>query len=212
MLIVYKIYWPDLSSSTSEIMSPFKLKGITSSNLLLTKIEGERVILSPVSDVHAQDIFREFSKNITRYMIPNSINEIAQADEFIETSRKNMESACEIVLAISNKYSGEFLGICALHGIEHPNTPELGIWIRKNAHGEKLGREAVRYLIKWALGNLDFSYIIYPVDKNNIPSRKIAESLGGVIFKERERESMSGAILNEVVYKIKAVDQFLTSG
>ena len=47
-----------------------------------------------------------------------------------------------------------------------------------------------------------FNYLVYPVDKENIPSRKIAECLDGKIFREETRVSMSGLVLNEVAYRI----------
>lgn len=34
---------------------------------------------------------------------------------------------------------------------------------------------------KWAQDNILFDYLLYPVNKDNIPSRKITESLGGVV-------------------------------
>jgi RimJ/RimL family protein N-acetyltransferase len=173
-------------------------------DFLLTRIEGERIALSPISFEHAKDIFHEFTEDITRYMVPKPLDEITYAYEFIETSRENMKAGLEAVFAITEISSGDFIGICALHGNEAPETPELGIWIKKSAHGKKLGREAICRLVKWAKDSLDILYFIYPVDRDNIPSRKIAESLGGVVLYVRVRESMSGATLNELVYKIEA--------
>lgn len=185
-------------------MRSFKARGIAALDFLATRIEGDRVILSPVSIEHAKDIFNEFTEDITHYMMPKPLGSIAQTYEFIETCRKNMKDGFEMVFAITKIDNGEFIGICAIHGNEDPQIPELGIWIKKSAHGKKLGREAICHLTKWAKDNLVFSYFIYPVDRNNIPSRKIAESLGGVVLSERVRESMSGATLDEIVYKIEA--------
>lgn len=195
MAILLAVYNPDMRS--------LKAKCITSLDFLATRIEGDRVILSPISIEHAKDIFHEFTEDITRYMIPKPLSDIAQTHEFIETCRKNMAAGSEMVFAITKIDNGEFIGICALNGNKNPQTPELGIWIKKSAHGKKLGREAIRYMTKWAKDNFVFSYFIYPVDRNNIPSRKIAESLGGVILQERVRKSMSGTTLNEIVYKIE---------
>ena len=64
------------------------------------------------------------------------------------------------------------------------------------------GREAIKILRHWAIENIDFDYAIYPVDKANIASRKIAESLGGMVIKERKVKTMRGRYLDEVVYKI----------
>jgi RimJ/RimL family protein N-acetyltransferase len=185
-------------------MRPLIAKNGAPMDFLLTRIEGERIILSPISTEHAKVIFHEFTKDITRYMVPKPLDEISCAYEFIESSRENMKAGREAVFAIIEISSGEFIGICALHGNETPETPELGIWVKKSAHGKKLGREAICNLAKWAKDSLDILYFIYPVDRDNIPSRKIAESLGGALLHVRVRESMSGAILNELVYKIEA--------
>jgi len=51
--------------------------------------------------------------------------------------------------------------------------------------------EAIQTLISWAAEHIDFDYAIYPVDKANAPSRKIAESLGqnhwGGVFSRKRR-------------------------
>lgn len=185
-------------------MNSIKAKSAASADFLAVRIEGERILLSPVSEEHAQDIFHEFTEDITRYMMPKPLTDVAHAYEFVVTCRKKMKAGLELVLAISKVSSGEFLGICAIHGTNDPQVAELGVWIKKSAHGKKLGREAVRYLAEWGRKNLLLSYLIYPVDRDNIPSRKIAESLGGVILEERIRKSMSGTTLNEIVYKIEA--------
>lgn len=44
--------------------------------------------------------------------------------------------------------------------------------------------------------------MVYPCDKDNIPSRKIAEKLNGKIFRTGEAKGMSGKTLIEVAYKI----------
>ena len=58
-------------------------------------------------------------------------------------------------------------------------------------------------LADWARENIVLKHMVYPCDKENIPSRKIAESLNGSIVREGEVKSISGRILNEVVYNIR---------
>jgi len=77
---------------------------------------------------------------------------------------------------ILDKNTQEFFGCVGLH-IKNPVAPELGIRIKKSAFGKKIGREAVAGLTNRARENLDFEYLFYPVDRDNIGSRKIAESL-----------------------------------
>ncbi len=113
-----------------------------------------------------------------------------------------MENKSDLVLVINDISTGEFLGVCGLHGKNNPKEPELGVWLKKSAHFQRYGREAIYYLVKWTQENIVLNYLTYPVDRDNIPSRKIAEYLGGEIFREEVKKSMSGAMLNEVSYKI----------
>ncbi|MDZ4875470.1 MAG: hypothetical protein CLLPBCKN_004866 [Chroococcidiopsis cubana SAG 39.79] len=66
-------------------------------------------------------------------------------------------------------------------------TPEFGIWL-KTAHGRKYGLEAIRGIKNWAEQNLDYEYFLYPVNRANIASRKIPETLGGKVVREYEHK------------------------
>ena len=43
-------------------------------------------------------------------------------------------------------------------------------------------------LIERGQANLDFDYMVYPVDKDNLPSRKIAELAAGIIEVDAQGE------------------------
>ncbi|MDR2541737.1 MAG: GNAT family N-acetyltransferase [Candidatus Peribacteria bacterium] len=85
-----------------------------------------------------------------------------------------------------------------------------GIWTKKSVHGQGLGREGMLALIEWVQKNLDFNYILYPVDQANQPSRKIAELAGGILevdeqgkeIVSREPTANPNKFLNIVNYKI----------
>ena len=165
-------------------------------------LDGDRIRLRPIDETYASGIFEEFTEKITRYMFPRPAENIEEVLGFISASVKGMEDCRELVFVILKKEGEEFLGCCGFHGKENPRTPELGIWLKKGAHGNKYGMEAINVIVHWAVKNVDFEYLRYPVDRANIPSRKIAESLGGIIYEENRVETMSGGILDEVVYKI----------
>ena len=170
--------------------------------LLLLEITGERVVLIPISRKFADVIFKEFTAEVTRYLVRRPPENIAQIDEYIEECRRKMIEGKELTFVVLLREEREFLGVCAVHGQDLPVCSELGIWIKKNAQGKGFGRDAIRTLAAWIAKNLELGYLLYPVDRNNIPSRRLAESMGGVIYKEGKRESMSGALLDEVVYRI----------
>lgn len=166
------------------------------------QIDCQRLLLVPITQVYSEVIFKEFTDEITRYMIPATPKDIREIDSFIEASIANMEQGNDIILVILDNMTREFLGVCGLHGRPNPNEPMLGIWLKKSAHGNHYGQEAIKYLADWTRKNIVHSHMIYPCDKANIASRKIAEHLGGVVFHEGQTKSMSGNVLNEVAYKV----------
>ena len=134
-------------------------------------------------------------------MYPKPSSAIEETSNFIKISREKMSKGEELQVVILNKSTGEFLGHGGISKLS-TDTPELGIWIKRGAHGNKYGREAVWGLKEWAEKNLKYKYLMYPADKRNVASRKIAESLGGVIKAEYKKKNMSGNLLDEVEYRI----------
>ena len=171
-------------------------------NFSSVSISGDRITLVPISLEYSAIIFKEFTDEITRYMVPATPSNIKEVDIFIQSSIRNIEKNIDLTLTILKKGDDEFLGICGLHGKLDPDEPTLGIWLKKSAHGYKYGQEAIQVLADWARQNIIFEHMVYPCDKDNIASRKIAESLNGTIFRTGEVKTMSGQRLNEIAYKI----------
>ncbi len=183
-------------------MKTFDFKRKSPVDLTSLRIEGDRVTLKSINKNYSSEIFKEFTSEITQYMFPKPAEKIEETLSFISESLDGMRGGWDLVLVITQKENGEFLGCCGFHGKGNPRTPEIGIWIKKEAHGNKYGREAIKTLTSWAVENIDFDYAIYPVDKANVASRKIPEALGGTIFDEKRAKTMSGNYLDEVIYKI----------
>lgn len=173
------------------------------------QIETGRLRLSPIETIHAEEILHEFTDEITRYMTPPTPKDISEPLQFIELSKKRLREGRDIVMGVFSKESGEFLGCCGLHEKSDALHPELGIWIKKGAHGKKFGFEAVKAMSDWADRNLRYEYLVYPVDRRNIASRKIAEGLGGAVFTEKTDVTADGRTLEVVVYKIPHRQKFL---
>jgi len=177
-------------------------------DLLSLSIEAERLRLVAISDEFEQDIFKEFTSEITLYMFPSPAEDIQGTRSFIVESRRSMQAGNNLLFAILSK-KGEFLGCCGLHGEGKVTTPELGIWLKKSVHGSGYGREAIQTLVNWSRNNIDFDYFIYPVDRKNIASCQIPESLGGQIVDELKVQTPNGKILDEVVYKIDRINSII---
>ncbi len=124
-------------------------------NQLETLIETKRLILKPLELEYAKQIFPEFNSEITTFMSPSAAQDISETQHFIEDAREKMRVGTDIFSSIFDKSTGEFLGGGGLHNLDTA-TPELGIWIKKSAHGQKFGKEAVAGLKEWADKNIAY--------------------------------------------------------
>lgn len=184
-------------------MSGFGFRELGCAQLLEVEILAERVRLVPTSRGHSEEIFREFTSGITRYMYPQPPERIEETLEFVDSGHKKMEAGTDLQLTILANGTGQFLGCCGLHGKDQERTPELGIWLKKGAHGHGYGREAIAALTGWAFRHLDVDHVVYPVDRRNAASRSIPESLGGVVVGEKLDEGMGGNRLELVIYRLE---------
>ncbi len=164
-------------------------------------LESDRLILKPISLEYAEVIFQEFTAEVTRYMFPKPAEDIHETMQYIRNTIQRRQNGSELTLVITPKDTSEFLGVCALQQID-TDTPNFGIWIKTSAHGHGYGREAIHCLKDWADANLEYDYLLYPVDKRNIPSRKIPESLKGKPHREYTQINLSGNLLELVEYRI----------
>jgi RimJ/RimL family protein N-acetyltransferase len=169
----------------------------------LTRIElfANRLALRAFTPADAPEIFAAVSPAITRFM---SWDPSLSPAAFAEVWRQwlpRMTAGTDLSLVIRLTSTDEFLGVAGVHGIGSAE-PEVGIWLKETAHGLGYGREAIGAIAKWAPAHIGATALSYPVAKQNLPSRRLAESLHGVIVGERKLRKSSGVVLDEVVYRI----------
>lgn len=172
-------------------------------NFVRLCIEAKRLkmVINAPKYEFANDIYKEFGKEITRYMNWEPFESLEDVITAIKKRYKKIVDGKDIALRIINKKTDEFIGIGTITEI-NTSTPELGIWIKKSAHGHYYGRESVKALKDWAEKNLNYKYLKYPVDKNNIASIKLIVSLGGIKSRSYKEKILSGKILNTVEYRL----------
>ncbi|MGM3305540.1 GNAT family N-acetyltransferase [Anabaena sp. WFMT] len=169
-------------------------------------ISTNRLLLQPISLKYKEDIFREFTPEITTYLYAAPPREIEDTEFFINESLLEMQKGENLIVVILKKDSQEFLGCSGIYKI-NSKSPQMGIWLKKSAHNQGYATEAIRSLKQWADANLDYKYLRYPVDRENDPSRRIVEKLGGQIYLKYKHINLSGRILNILEYRIhKSVD------
>jgi [ribosomal protein S5]-alanine N-acetyltransferase len=171
-------------------------------SLTNVRIESGRLLQVPISMMHADEIFKEFSDEVTLYMSPPTPAVLGDTVSFIESAIVSLKEGTNLQMVILDKVTGEFLGCSGVHDLDRP-IPELGIWLKKGAHGRKLGMEAVSSLISWAWANLECEFLSYPVDRRNTPSRRIPEAHGGIPVKEWKVKKQNGFVLELAEYRIQ---------
>ncbi|MCK5129877.1 MAG: GNAT family N-acetyltransferase [Clostridiales bacterium] len=127
-------------------------------NCMDIKIESERLLLVPIALKHAEDMFKTFNDEITKYMTPKPADDISQTKDFIKSSLSRMKNNSNIQLVILIRETKELIGCVGLHDI-NTKTPEFGIWTKNISHGNGYGKEAIHVLYDWACNHLEFDYI-----------------------------------------------------
>jgi RimJ/RimL family protein N-acetyltransferase len=173
------------------------------SDLTGIKLLASRLALRAFTPADAPEIFAAVSPTITRFMAWDPSPSIAAFAEVWRQWLPRMTAGTDLFLVIRLMSTDEFLGVAGIHRIGSAE-PEVGIWLKETAHGLGFGREAIGAIVKWAPAHIGAAALIYPVAKQNLPSRRLAESLHGTIVGERNLRKSSGVVLDEVVYRIPA--------
>lgn len=164
-------------------------------------IDSPRLVQIPLSEKYKHDIFKSFTQEVAKFMYPKAHDDISETEGFIAMSRKGIEAGNNLQLVILKKSNNEFLGCSGLHDLD-TDTPETGLWLKQSAHGFAYGKETIEAIYNWAKQNLKFTYIKYSVERENTPSIKIPEMLGGKVAREYKMKNMAGRIQDLLEYRI----------
>jgi RimJ/RimL family protein N-acetyltransferase len=147
------------------------------------RITSDRLRLRPFTPHDADDAFACITPALTRYMAwePAPSRDAFRA---VWTNWIAPLAVDEYVFVIREPAGDGFIGLVGLHRLNE-DAPELGIWIREEAHGLGYGGEAVKLVADWAQHTLGVTRFVYPVAEQNQASRRIAERLGGVVAGRR---------------------------
>ena len=164
-------------------------------------ISTKRLALKPILPAYREEIFREFTEAVTRYTYPQPTGNIEDTDSFIRSSCEEMAKGENLQLVAIVRDTGEFIGCMGVH--ELAERPEIGLWLKESAWGKGYGFEIVAALKDWAEGHLEYEYLYYPVHRDNVASRRLAEKLGGELEPgELVLKNMRGEKHPGVAYRI----------
>ncbi len=158
-------------------------------NVIDLMLEGKNIYLKVVSMDYLEDIFREFNESIITYMYPGPSTDIEETKKFVKSSIKKAEEGKDFTFMILKKDTDEFIGCGGVHHLDS-DCPEFGIWVKKSAHGNHYGLDAIH--ICYAYFKDFYQKFIYPVDKRNFASKRIPLSLGGMLHNSYDELSLDG--------------------
>ncbi|MFM0016838.1 GNAT family N-acetyltransferase [Paraburkholderia sediminicola] len=148
------------------------------------QIESTRLLIKPFSANDADATFSCITHSLTRHMAWEPPTSRHDFDGVWRSWIPSIEDGSDYIFTIRQRADGSFLGLAGLHRVR-TESPELGIWIREDRHRHGFGREAVTLIAHWATRTIGCESFTYPVAEENCPSRRIAESLGGVVVESR---------------------------
>lgn len=157
--------------------------------------ESPRLVIAEFEMKDAEDLFSCISTAITTFMPwepPHSVDDLkARRQEMAKSANSG-----EFWFVIRIKATTECLGATSINDADSP-TPEVGVWLKRTAHGSGYGSEVIRILCEWATERFNPQGFTYPVAVENLSSRRIAERLGGVVIAHRTSPKYAS-----VVYRI----------
>ncbi len=157
-------------------------------------IQSPRLQLSQFQMTDAQEVFGCITPAIARFMPwepPSRIEYVTRCEKRAQAPEPNNFS-----FVIRRRNNNECLGMASFEGADSV-SPEVGLWLKESAHRHGFGREVVAALVEWGHTTLGKESFIYPVAVQNVPSRRIAESLHGEIIGNRTNPKY-----DSVVYRI----------
>ncbi|MBP1165884.1 MULTISPECIES: GNAT family N-acetyltransferase [unclassified Chryseobacterium] len=163
------------------------------------EIKTKRLVLRPVKDLYIDDILEHFTNEVTRYMPFDPQGSRQDIITFVNESKRTLLQNTDLVMVALDS-DGDFAGCCGIHNITKESV-ELGLWLKKSSQGKGLGTEIIKALIEFLEKNFTFKYILYPVDEENIASRKIPEKLGFIPAKKYKKNKNHLMDLNIVEYR-----------
>lgn len=149
-----------------------------------TIIHTERLQRELLSMKYVQEIFKELTDEVTKYLRVPTPTKIEQEAEWITKSKETYQKWENINFIVTDD-AGDFIGTCGVMDL-NTSTPELGLRLKESARGKGYGKEMIAGLINRLETHKKFDYIVYRAHVENVATNKIAERFGGELQLDEE--------------------------
>ncbi len=153
------------------------IKDLFDKNLM---IESERLLLRPVRESDADDIFEIFSnKEVMKYYDLLPFNSISDATNQVDIFRKCLEEKTMIRWGIELKENKKLIGTCGFFAFsEESLKAEMGYELNRNYWNRGIMSEALKMITDFIFHKTEINRIEAYVEPLNTASMKLLESLG----------------------------------
>lgn len=142
-------------------------------------IKSLRIYLRVFTQGDVDECYLIITENITTYMPWNPPKNIQDFNKISEWWIKSIEKGNCLIFTIRNVADDKLIGIISLNKACSKN-PELGIFIGEKFQGYGFGKEALHTIMQWGKYVMNYNSFLYIVAIENIVSRKLVMSIGGV--------------------------------
>lgn len=161
----------------------------------------DSIHLSPIQESDATEVYKHFTQDVIKYMYPAVNESLEVTQNVIRNMINRRKNNTDYIYTIRDNQSNQFIGVVGLHQLQ-TQSPELGIWMKKEAQHQGIGTQALSLLIELAK-SMNYKTLVYPVDHRNIASTSLVKKLGGHQVKDIQMETTQDQrTLEIVVYQI----------
>ncbi|MFI3116114.1 MAG: GNAT family N-acetyltransferase [Clostridia bacterium] len=161
----------------------------------------EHLHLIPVDFVHEKEIFDNYTKDVSKYLLSEPHLNIAYTHELVNMFIRQKNAGSDYIFTLLHNETNEFLGLAGIHDIN--NGASLGVWLKISAQGKGYGTECVEILIDYAK-KFGIKKLIYKVHIENKASKKLIANYCKKRISDYEVETTdAGKVVEYEVYEIK---------
>ncbi len=138
------------------------------------------LVLRPFSKTDAAELFPMWVEPDTiRYFPFKSPLTLERTERIVEGQADHWERYDYGWWAVTLPGTGEFVGWCGLQYLPDTNEVEVAYMLAKKLWGQGLGSEAAAACVKFGFERLPVEEIVGIVHRQNVPSQRVLEKVGG---------------------------------
>lgn len=163
-------------------------------------LQTQRLRIVPFDMRYLEDYTAQFTEEITALQYPDPFPGTEEARAFLSEFLELMDAGEMLELMILTR-EGRFLGSFEVFGWKGDRA-EIGLWLRKDAHGQGYGSEALGAVLEELRRQNRFTACLYEADRRNAASIALVRRFGGRETEVNRITTESGKELELITYEI----------